>query len=45
MQGDKGLSLTGFRSCTTDSKDIDGRGWRREGQAGWAEDGKEKENS
>lgn len=26
VQGDKGLSLTGFRSCTTDSMDTDGRG-------------------
>lgn len=41
VQGDKGLSLTGFRSCTTDSMDIDGRGWR----AGGAEDGKEKADS
>lgn len=28
VQGDKGLSLTGFRSCTTDSMDINGKGWR-----------------
>lgn len=32
VQGDKGLSLTGFRSCTTDSMDINGRGGGQAGQ-------------
>lgn len=37
--GRQGLSLTGSRSCTTDSMDIDGRTGDR---TGGAEDGKEK---